>query len=70
MSMSDRSMRRRDFLASSSAGLAAAAFARTAAFAARPGRQALSERIEGVRAMTFDVFGTVVDSHLLPQKQG
>ena len=58
MSITDRGIRRREFLASGSAGLVAAAFARTEAFAAR---QELSERIRGVRAMTFDVFGTVVD---------
>ena len=61
MSSTDRNMRRREFLASGSAGLVAAAFVRTEAFAARPARQALSERVQGVRAMTFDVFGTVVD---------
>ena len=61
MSITDWNMRRREFLASGSAGLMAAAFAPTAAFAARPAQQALSERIRGVRAMTFDVFGTVVD---------
>ena len=61
MSSTDRNMRRREFLASGSAGLVAAAFVRTEAFAARPARQGLSERVQGVRAMTFDVFGTVVD---------
>ena len=61
MSSTDTNMRRREFFASGSAALVAAAFARTAVFAARPVRQELSERVQGVRAMTFDVFGTVVD---------
>jgi 2-haloacid dehalogenase len=54
-------MRRREFLASGSGALVAAAFTRTTAFAALPPSQELSDRIRGVRAMTFDVFGTVVD---------
>jgi 2-haloacid dehalogenase len=54
-------MRRREFLASGSAAVVTAAFARTAGFAASAGRQELSDRVRGVRAMTFDVFGTVVD---------
>ena len=54
-------MRRREFLESGSGALLIAAFSRTEAFAALPPRQELSERIRGVRAMTFDVFGTVVD---------
>ena len=61
MRATDRAMRRREFLASGSGALVAAAFTRTAAFAALPPGQELSDRILGVRAMTFDVFGTVVD---------
>ena len=61
MSVTDRAMRRREFLASGSGALVAAAFTRTTAFAALPPSQELSDRIGGVRAMTFDVFGTVVD---------
>ena len=59
----DRAWLRREFLGSGSAALLLAAFARTAAGARlAPGSgQALSERVRGVRAMTFDVFGTVVD---------
>ncbi len=61
MPATDRAMRRREFLASGSGALVAAAFTRTSAFAALPPGQELSDRIRGVRAMTFDVFGTVVD---------
>ena len=56
----DRSLGRREFFATGSAVLVTAAFARTASFEGRR-RQELSERLRGVRAMTFDVFGTVVD---------
>ena len=51
---------RRAFLAASSFGLVGMAI-RPAAATAAAGAQALSARVQGVRAMTFDVFGTVVD---------
>lgn len=60
MANRNRNLRRREFLTSSSAALVTAAFTRTAASGGLI-RQELSERIRGVRAMTFDVFGTVVD---------
>lgn len=60
MANRDRNLRRREFLTSSSAALVTAAFTRTAASGVLT-RQEPSERVRGVRAMTFDVFGTVVD---------
>ncbi len=53
-----RRLNRRAFFAASSMSLAGMAL-RTETSAA--GAQTLSARVQGVRAMTFDVFGTVVD---------
>ena len=50
---------RRTFLLIGSTAVAAAAS--PAAAGGGIGRQELSDRVRGVRAMTFDVFGTVVD---------
>ena len=52
-------MNRREFVRTTSAALMVGMVARGAAASAV--RQDLSERVQGVRAMTFDVFGTVVD---------
>ena len=60
MANSTGDLRRRDFLQLGSAALVTAAFAPPVTLEGRA-RQALSDRVRGVRAMTFDVFGTVVD---------
>ena len=54
-------VRRREFLQLGSAAFVTAAVSGAARLEGRARRQQLSERVLGVRAMTFDVFGTVVD---------
>lgn len=61
MANSTRDLRRRDFLQLGTAAFVTTAFARPVTLEGRASRQALSDRVRGVRAMTFDVFGTVVD---------
>ena len=52
-------VRRREFLQTASAVVVGALHARSGSGA--EARQAVPERVRGVRALTFDVFGTVVD---------
>ena len=53
MTITDRNMRRREFLAGGSAGLVAAAFTPAGAFAGRPAQPAPSERVETVRGFGY-----------------
>ena len=59
-SIGSRRTRRRDFFYTA-AGALAVLGARSVSAAQVVARQGIPERVRGVRAITFDVFGTVVD---------